>query len=100
MAKGDFLEPVLEALFEFTTRIFLPRAGSSSVLDELSWSWFIVLGLVGLAHLSIRSVVSEMDKTLNKEQAGRYRNKLRFGRLALWGVLFLSLFMFRFASAF
>ena len=99
MAKGDIFEPALEMLFEFSARIFLPRVGSSSILDELSWSWLVVLGLVGLTLFSIRSLVSEMDVQLNEEQVGRFKDKLRIGRLALWCALFLSLFMFRFASA-
>jgi hypothetical protein len=99
MAKGDIFEPALEILFEFAARIFLPRAGSSSILDELSWPWLVVLGLVGLTHFSIRSLVSEMDVELNEEQVGRFKNKLRIGRWALWGALFLSLFMSRFANA-
>lgn len=99
MAKGDIFEPVLEILFEITARIFVPRVGSSSISDELSWSWFVVMGLVAFAQFSFRSLLLEMYGKLNEEQAGCFKNRLRFGRWALWGVLFFSLFMFRFASS-
>ncbi|MFV2053532.1 hypothetical protein [Aliiroseovarius sp. YM-037] len=100
MAKGDILEPVLDILFEFAVRIFFPRVGSNSILDELSWPWLVVLSLVGLAHISIRALFSAMDGELNEEQVTNFKNKLRVGRWALWGALFLSLFMFRFATSF
>jgi hypothetical protein len=100
VAKGGIFEPIFEAAFEFTTRIFFPRVGSSSILDELSWSWLAALVLVGLAHISIKALVSAIDAELNEELAKNFKNRLTVCRWALWGALFLSLFMFRFATSF
>lgn len=95
LSKGDFFEPI----FELATRIFFPRTGSSSILDELSWSWFAALVLIGLAYMSLKAFVSTMEAELDEELAKRFKNRLRVGQWALWGALFLSLFMFRFATS-
>jgi hypothetical protein len=99
VAKGDIFEPIIEFLFEFTGRILFPRGGSSSILDELSWSWFAAFVLVGLAHLSIKALVSTIETELDEELAQNLKNRLKVGRWALWAALFLSLFMFRFATS-
>ena len=96
MAKGDIFEPI----FEFSARIFFPRVGSSSIVDELSWPWFACLILVGAAYISLRTIFSEVEAKLGEDVTEEIRNSSRFCRIALWCVLFLSLFMFRFATSF
>ena len=100
MSKGDIFEPIIELAFEFTARIFFPRHGSNSILDELSWSWFAALILIGIAQISIKSLASAMTTHQSEGLSRDFRKRLTLARWALWGALFLSLFMFRFASAF
>lgn len=92
MAKGDIFEPV----FEIVARVFLPRHGGSSIVDELSWAWLASLIFVMIVYETLRRYFKDVENEQGEEAARTLKKRLRVCRYFLWASLFLSLVMFRF----
>ena len=69
------------------------------LFEAVSWSWLLPLVLVCFVYLTMKALVSELKIELGKEASEKFAGRWLACRVTLAIVIFISLFMFRFATS-